>query len=282
MKKETNLSNPNQKKPKKFEAFLFGPFLGELSWEFYRFAPYAIHLKKHNPDKKVVVLTRKDRFGLYGIYADILIPLRIQNDANFSQVGFGLENYRIEFYDTLKKYFFEKYSKRFEIIDHFCPLIHSWYKNIRWQFPRNEMDYDFQSQKKVCDAADSIIRETDVIVDYDAVGFIDVGKYKEVEASDLFKDVTIDVVIEALRRCEFVIGNLKHNLSHLGILLKKPLVSLNETLSDDSISLLNPLRTPIFSCQNIKEGVEIYEDNLRPEKSGSWKQRRFIYFSQIR
>jgi len=60
-------------KPKKPKAFLFGPFLGELSWEFYRFAPYAIYLKKHNPDVNIIVLTRKERFDLYGIYADIII-----------------------------------------------------------------------------------------------------------------------------------------------------------------------------------------------------------------
>ena len=66
----------NQKNPK---AVLFGPFLGELSWEFYRFAPYAIYLKKRNPDIKLIVLTRKERFDLYGKHADILIPLRIKN-----------------------------------------------------------------------------------------------------------------------------------------------------------------------------------------------------------
>ena len=55
---------------------LFGPFIGSLSWEFYRFAPLMIFLKRLYPDKKIAVLTRPERFDLYGQYADYLIPLK--------------------------------------------------------------------------------------------------------------------------------------------------------------------------------------------------------------
>ena len=36
----------------KRSAILVGPFVGELEWEMYRFAPYLIHLKKENPKYK--------------------------------------------------------------------------------------------------------------------------------------------------------------------------------------------------------------------------------------
>jgi len=55
------------------KAYLFGPFFGELSWEYFRFAPYAIYLKKISPDIKMIVFTRPSRFDLYGQYADILV-----------------------------------------------------------------------------------------------------------------------------------------------------------------------------------------------------------------
>jgi hypothetical protein len=268
-----------QKRPK---AFLFGPFLGELSWEFYRFAPYAIYLKKHTPDIKIIVLTRKNRFDLYGKYADILIPLRIANEDIFAQREFGLNGYKTEHYDTIKKYFYEKYNKRFDIVDHFCPLTHGWRRKIRWQFPRDKMSYDFQIQEKpYYDLVNEIIREDDIIVDNEAAGFLFMNDWIEINATDLFKIVDLGVVIESLKVCEYVIGNMKFDLSRLAILLKKPLVSLKEKLSDDRIHLLNPFKTPVIKCKNLNEGVDIYEDNFRSEKGGTGKQRRVIHFNKI-
>jgi len=269
-------------KKRKPKAFLFGPFLGELSWEFYRFAPYAIYMKKHNPDIKIIVLTRESRFELYGKYADILIPLRIKNEEVFPQHEFGLAGYKTEYYDTVKKYFYEKYSKRFDVVDHFCPLTNGWKRKIRWQFPRDKMSYDFQSKEKTCDVVKEIVRPDDIIVDNEAVGFLTMDNYIELNATDLFRKIDIGFVIEALKQCEYVIGNMKYEISHLAILLKKPLICLNEKLSDDDIHLLNPLRTPIIRCKNIREGVDIYENNFRFEKGGAGEQRRVIHFNKIR
>ena len=271
----------NLGKKRKPKAFLFGPFLVELSWEFYRFAPYAIYMKKHNPDIKIIVLTRETRFDLYGKYADILIPLRIKNEEVFPQREFGLAGYKTEYYDTIKKYFYEKYNKRFDVVNHFCPLINGWKRKIRWQFPRDKMSYDFQSKEKTCDVVKEIVREDDIIVDNEAVGFINMDRYIELNATDLFRKIHIGFVIEALKRCEYVIGNMNYEISHLAVLLKKPLISLNEKLSDDDIHLLNPLRTPIIRCNNIREGVDIYENNFRSEKGGTGEQRRVIHFNKI-
>jgi hypothetical protein len=255
--------------------------LGELSWEFYRFAPYVIYLKKHNPDIKIIVLTREERFNLYGPYADILIPLRIKNESVFAKNCFGLTGYKSEYYDMIKKYFYEKYKKRFDIVEHFCPLVNSWRKKIRWQFPRDKMSYDFQAKEKTCDLVKEVVRPSDVIIDSEAVGYVNIRDSIEIKATDLFRNIEIGIVIEALKICEYVIGNMEFELSHLAILLKKPLINVNETSSDDAISLLNPLRTPIIRCKNVNEGVEIYENNFRSEESGTGEQRRFIHFDKI-
>ena len=276
--KDLRKKSKNQKNPK---AFLFGPFLGELSWEFYRFAPYAIYLKKHNPDIKIIVLTREKRFDLYGKYADILIPLRIKNEDVFPQSSFGLEGYKMEYYDTIKKYFYEKYNKRFNIVEHFCPLTHGWRKKIKWQFPRDQMCYDFQVKRKTCDLINETVKPDDVIIDNEAIGHVSMSECKEVNSIDIFNIVNIGMVIESLKVCEYVIGNMSFALSHLAVLLKKPLISLNEKLSDDSIHLLNPFETPIIKCKSIDEGVETYENNFRPKESRTWKQRRVIHFSKI-
>jgi hypothetical protein len=269
------------KRKDKPKAFLFGPFLGELSWEFYRFAPHAIYLKKYDPEVKIIVLTREERFDLYGKYADVLIPLRIKHEEFFPQKEFGLRGYKVEYYNMIKKFFHLKYSKRFNVIEHFCPLADGWNRKIRWQFPRDKMDYNFQPRKKICNLTKEVIREDDIIVDNEAVGYIKMDDCREINATDLFRDVNIGILIEALKMCEYVIGNMSFEISHLAVLLEKPLISIREKLSTDSIHLLNPLRTPIISCQNIREGVEIYENNFRPEKSGIGDRRRVIHFNKI-
>jgi len=272
------LKSLKRKKPK---AFLFGPFLGELSWEFYRFAPYAVYLKKHNPDIKIIVLTRKKRFDLYGKYADILIPLRIKNEDMFVQHEFGLGEYKTEHYDILKRYFYKKYNRRFNVVDHFYPLIHGWRREIRWQFPRDKMSYDFQAIQKTYHLVNEIIREDDIIIDNEAVGSVCMEEWGKIDATDLFEKVDLGIVIESLKTCEYVIGNMEFEISRLAVLLKKPLISLDENLSDDGIHLLNPLRTPIIRCKNLNEGIKTYEDNFRSKKGGTGEQRRVIHFNKI-
>ena len=64
-------------------AVLFGPFVGELYWEAGRFAPMLPYYREQYKNKKnvkFIVLTREDRFDLYGKYADILVPLRVPGD----------------------------------------------------------------------------------------------------------------------------------------------------------------------------------------------------------
>ena len=73
-------------------AYLIGPFIGELLWEFYRFAPYVIYLKKKNPKAEFVIFTREERFDLYGRYGSVLVPLRIQNDHDLKNAELFAQN----------------------------------------------------------------------------------------------------------------------------------------------------------------------------------------------
>ena len=126
------------------KAYLFGPFFGELSWEFFRFAPYAIYLKKSEPEKKLVVFTRPSRFDLYGQYADILVPLCIKDDQKYTEKAFRLVGFDSNLCKMLVNTYRFKYRKKFNIVDHFYPDGSTMRHNLKWQFPRGKMDYDFK------------------------------------------------------------------------------------------------------------------------------------------
>jgi hypothetical protein len=67
----------------KEKAILCGPFFGELWWEIFRFAPYVLWKKVKyykDQDVKLIIFTRPERFDIYGQYASILVPLRINGD----------------------------------------------------------------------------------------------------------------------------------------------------------------------------------------------------------
>lgn len=88
-------------------AVLVGPFLGEFFWEMFRFAPYIIYLRsrkyRNDPKTKFIILTRPDRFDLYGLYSDILCPLIIEGDGeDYIQNSYRLDNYLKEDYDTYR------------------------------------------------------------------------------------------------------------------------------------------------------------------------------------
>jgi len=270
---------PNQKR--KYKAYLFGPFVGELTWEFFRFAPYVIHLKKENPDVKIIVLTRQERFDLYGKYANILVPLRINDDKKYEQSEFGLLKYNIDSYETVAKYFFEKYNKDYKILNHFYPKIRSWQKKIKWQFSRIEMNYNFNVRKTNNEIVDSIIGN------YVNMVFVDKGyEYRTnnyltiyyedfitnvVEQVDNIRSTFLGCLISLLKRVEFTVGNLESYISHLSILLNTPLISIDEKLTDDAIHLLNPLNTSIIKCSDVEEGVNCYEDNFRSTERRAWE-----------
>lgn len=265
------------------EAFLIGPFLGELQWEYMYFAPYVINLVKNNPKYYFVVFTRPSRFDLYGKYADIFVPLRIVYDKPELQNKFKLEGIGENDFNTLLRSYINKYKKRFKIIDKIYPDISTFMYKVKWQFPRSEMDYHFRAREQCSLIAKKYFNGNQVLID-DSVEYssdINIDNYNIKSFSDYAaqvtnlvnptKGTTLGCFIEVIKRCEFVIGNLKSDTSRLALLLKKPLISINETLSDDSIHLINPYNTPVIKCNCVEEGIKIYEDNIRSTKCRTWK-----------
>lgn len=252
-------------------AYLFGPFVGELSWEFYRFAPYAIYMKKEHPQIPLIVFTRQSRFDLYGEYADVLVPLRIPNDVNLKRECYTLESLLTKDYNRIARAFASQYKKKYQIIQHFYPDIGTWRYRLKWQFPRRLMDYDFRPRDKNRRIAKTVIKHNNIIID----SCIEVGNERPKEcvtAFDLYAKITnlinnydttsLGVLIECIKICRAVVGNVESELSHLALLLKKPLICINNKMSIDNINLLNPFETPIIYEESILRGIEEYENTI--------------------
>lgn len=261
------------------QAFLVGPFIGELSWELYRFAPYIIHLKKEFPTHNVIVFTRPSRFDLYGKYADILVPLKLINDNPNSHHCFTINNFYNEDYKLLVESFKKKYDRRFKISDHIYPDISNFYYKLKWQFSRTLMDYDFKPRAANDDLVNDYLKGCDDLVflndhtDYDTADHLMCNNFDIIKANELlefvelnqngnFNQSFIGCAIEAIRKCKFVVANVNSIIGHIAMLLKIPLISINEEVNLDTIKMANPFDSPVVVCENIESGIEYYENNL--------------------
>ena len=128
-----------------------GPFVGELYWECGRFAPMLQYFKRKpfkGQDVKYIVLTREERFDLYGRGADILVPLRIPGDyESFSPNCFKLNGLKLFEYKKIAEDFKQKYSKRYNIIKHVFPDVKKGCYVNKNQFPRSQMIYVYKPRQ---------------------------------------------------------------------------------------------------------------------------------------
>lgn len=254
-------------------GFLFGPFVGSLEWELYRFAPYAIYLKKQTPSIKLVVLTRSSRLDLYGQYADVLVPLDIVGDDEPKQDCFKLESLSLVNYKEIRSRFRKSYGKKYVVKKHFYPDIEGFRYRLKWQFPRYQMSYDFQPRQSNKNLISRMFpkptifvdlywlensnRKKEVLESLSGYDFINYEDFKEKVTPQLDnKTSVLGCVITLLKRSKLTIGNLNSPISHLSILLSTPLVSFSDYLSEDAVSLLNPLKTRVVQCSNVLEGLE--------------------------
>ena len=254
----------------KDRAILVGPFIGELCWEFFRFAPYAIYLKKKSMRTKLIVLTRESRFDLYGQYTDVFVPLRLKCDNELKREGFKLNGYEEENYYAVSKYFKEKFKKKYSIIRHIYPDIRLWRYKVKWQFPRQNMNYDFKPREKNIGIARRSMEQNYSILDISATKKI-IEKEGILNSGALACRITnfcgqgsstLGCFIESIRLCKYVIGNIKSDISHLALLLGVPLINVGDPISDDFIKIINPLNTQIIFSNTIEEGIETYENNF--------------------
>lgn len=149
-------------------AVLFGPFVGELYWEFARFAPmlpYMKNKKYKNQDVKFIVLTREERFDLYGRYADVLIPLRIPGDYVDKQPNcFRLNNLLHSDYQEYAKKFNQAYKRRYKIIEHIYPDVSKAQFVNKNQYSRTKMIFDYLPRKENYNLVDKYLPKDKPIV----------------------------------------------------------------------------------------------------------------------
>lgn len=130
------------------DAVLLGPFVGEMYWEAGRFAPMLpfFKIKKYRKQKpKFIILTRPERFDLYGRYADILVPMKINGDySNLTPECFRLIGYPKPEVDRQAKIFRKKYRNRFNILEHIYPNVAKGSFVNKNQFPQRHMIHKYK------------------------------------------------------------------------------------------------------------------------------------------
>ena len=142
-------------------------FLGELYWEFARFAPHIIYkkLKQYkDQDIKLIVATREDRLDIYGEIADIFVPIRL-DETNMVQDCFRLTNYPENEYNNLVKCLEIQFKDRYEIIEKIYPKIDGRNFCNKFQFPKDKMTYKYfprEENKKTIE--DQIITNKKIVV----------------------------------------------------------------------------------------------------------------------
>jgi len=132
----------------KNKAILVGPCIGEMYWEFARFAPYVIWKKVNQyPDIRFIVLTRPEMFDVYTRCASIFVPLNIPGDGTLYKPNcFALDNFPKEAYDFIVKSFKDHYSEQNEIIEHIRPDISKKQFANKNQFPKDKLLFDYKTR----------------------------------------------------------------------------------------------------------------------------------------
>jgi len=197
--------------------------------------------------------------------------LRLKDDTHSKERdAFKLYAYKEENYYTVVKYFKEKYKKRFRIVSHNYPDIRGWRYKVRWQFPREKMDYDFLPREKNKEVAERALGENIGIVDNLATKKV-IKREDIINAVDLFMKIAyfsdvdstpLGSMMECIRLAKFVIGDIRYDNSHLALLLGTPLIHVEKYVEEDFINLLNPLRTPMIMSEDVEKGVNVYENNF--------------------
>ena len=255
-------------KTKSDDAFLIGPYVGDLQWEYFQFAPYIIYLKKEHSDKKIIVFTRSSRFDLYGQYVDILVPLKLIDDVKQNHYCHKNKSLTYTNYDMLIQMYMKQYKDKFNIIKHIYPDISMFYYKLKWQFSRSLMNYDFKPRRKNKKIIDKYLCSYDMLRDMDNTD-IEIDHIKDIKDLKIQYIDDIDVnssilgcLIESIKVCKCVISNMSSDVAKLALLLKTPVITINEEFTNDEICLLNPYNIPVIRASNTEEGVSIYENNF--------------------
>jgi len=153
----------------KDDAILMGPCVGEFYWEAGRFAPLLPFMRRSNSKiqkyPKFIILTRDERFDLYGRYADILVPLKIDGDyTQYVPNCYRLNDFPNSEYERIASDFKRKYEERFNILDHLYPKVDGKHFLNKNQFQVNRMIFSYAPRQENYDLIDSYIPKDKPIV----------------------------------------------------------------------------------------------------------------------
>ena len=156
------------KKMKKNKAVLVGPCIGEMYWEFARFAPYVMWKRENqykSPHIRFIVLTRPEMFDVYTSCATTFVSLNIPGDGSVYKPNcFRLDDFPADAYDFIVKTFYDKYKKNNEILEHIKPDISKKQFLNKNQFPKNKLFFDYDTRPDNLKVVDSSINSRPIIV----------------------------------------------------------------------------------------------------------------------
>jgi len=154
---------------KKEDAVLMGPFVGELYWECGRFAPMLPFMRSKKYKKrnvKYIIYTREERFDLYGKFASILVPLRIDGDyvGKKQPNCFRLNGLNPEEYEEISKKFRKKYEVKYNIMEHIYPNVKKGFFDRKHQYDRQRMVFKFAPRENNYNLVDAYLPKDKPIV----------------------------------------------------------------------------------------------------------------------
>jgi len=254
-------------KRKKSKYILYGPFIGEFLWELYYFIPHFIYDRKKRPNEGFIVITREENFDLYGIHADVLCKMKLQDDTDFRKEHFTIHGLPANTYDKICEDYAKALKKKYKIEEIKIPKVHSWYNEIKWQFPRDQVNYGFIPRKENRLIVNGCLRVNDqVIFNETEASYLDYRNIRIEHVHALIekdKGVTFyGLVIEFLKVCKFYIGSFDSKICRLALLLGIPVITNDVNVDPFELKIINPLGVEIIETPDYREGVEIYENHI--------------------
>lgn len=256
------------------QAYLFGPFVGEVKYELNYFVGHAIYLRKESPRSKIIVLTRPTNFDLYGKYATTLIPLPLSDE--FEPKGFFCKNMCSLAYDQILKKFVDKYRENNEIEKHFYPQVNTYLKNIKWYYNRDQVDFDFKPRPRNGTIANEIAKpygeiiltdHHDTFQQFEDYHLIPMSYFCETLNLEKSTDVSIlGIIIEMIRLSKYVYSDIDSLLGRLAMLICKPLITQRKIINAHYLNPINPYGSLVIGCQKFSDGVKylegLHENNI--------------------
>ena len=235
-------------------------------WELYYFIPHFIYKCHNKKDRKIIVITREERFDLYGRYTDIFSPIRIDKDDEMKKIHFSIYGLSATAFNRIKKDYIVHFEKKFTIDEVICPKISAWKKDIKWQFPRDETDYNFLPRKENQTVVKNIFENKDKIIfnntNVTFSGYINIRpEYIDKIIKNDKRVSFYGVLIEILRYCDFYIGNFNSEIARIAMLMKVPVISEKVCIKGPDLQLINPLNSLVIE-EEYSKGIKLYEDNF--------------------